>query len=352
MSCTNFVDLTAIPDMVTPTQTNSTTETLTTMSMDPQTPIAPVPSTSTTSTVPSVTQVTGGRKRKASLDDKDAKTRERILRNRAAAQDSRDKKRRYVADLEDANNDLKTDNERLSKRVKVVEEENAILSARLESIAAQLSQIQSQLRFNEITQFLFDGFRESAALASVVGRDRNARSHVRGNDKHEEPALRSQPSISQQRKPSDRNKVMTSTTASLANRHRPPRFTHPKTTTLRILLPPPKRRLRRPRAPTCRLPPSSRPRLTQNSSSSQAFRSMLIFFSMIFLTGKASNLFYPSSFLRMSPYDYMSSGRSEEEIATADRALALFARTLERGNPRMNRRSILKWRDEFAKRPP
>ncbi|RUS21245.1 hypothetical protein BC937DRAFT_93236 [Endogone sp. FLAS-F59071] len=342
MSLTSFIDLTDMPDMATPeNQQNNNQQQIPEQSLLAITPttLPAQASISTTSTV----GVTGGRKRKASLDDKDAKTKERILRNRAAAQESRDKKRRYVTDLEDTNNDLKAENERLSKRVKVVEEENVILSARLESIAVQLSQIQSQLRFNEITQFLFDGFRESAALANIASWDRNACSNVRGNDQHEEPASQSQFPISQQRKPSDRIKVTTSTpsSAALPRSLRPTPRRLPKTTSRTHHLPP--KRRRRPRGPTtCRLPPSS--------NSSQTLKAMLIFFSMISWTGTASSLFCP---YLMFPYDSVI---HLEEMAFTDRAQALITRSLERETfgrgAKSDRRSLLKWRDEFAKRPP
>uniref|UniRef100_A0A1D1YV66 Transcriptional activator hacA n=1 Tax=Anthurium amnicola TaxID=1678845 RepID=A0A1D1YV66_9ARAE len=106
----------------------------------------------------------GGRKRKAeSLEEKEQRQRERILRNRHAAQMSRDKKRRQMADLESQNLILKEENEHLSKRLKVVEEENINLSAKLDVISAQLSEIQSHLAVSEMTKVLLDGVRGSAA---------------------------------------------------------------------------------------------------------------------------------------------------------------------------------------------
>jgi hypothetical protein len=112
----------------------------------------------------------GGRKRKAeSLEEKEQRQRERILRNRHAAQMSRDKKRRQMADLESQNNILKEENVHLSKRVKAVEEENTILSAKLDDLSARLSEIQSQLAFSsvtEMTKVLLDGVRGSAVSAT------------------------------------------------------------------------------------------------------------------------------------------------------------------------------------------
>lgn len=110
----------------------------------------------------------GGRKRKAeSLEEKEQRQRERILRNRHAAQMSRDKKRRQMADLESQNALLKEENEHLSKRLKVVEEENINLSAKLDVISAQLSEIQSHLAVSEMTKVLLDGVRGSAASATL-----------------------------------------------------------------------------------------------------------------------------------------------------------------------------------------
>jgi len=109
-----------------------------------------------------------GRKRKAeSLEEKEARARERVLRNRHAAQMSRDKKRRQLADLEAQNVLLKEENSHLSKRMKLVEEENATLSVKLEAISAQLTEIQSQLAVSEVTKILLDGVRGSAASATL-----------------------------------------------------------------------------------------------------------------------------------------------------------------------------------------
>jgi len=105
------------------------------------------------------------RKRKQTLEDVDQKQRERILRNRAAAQDSRDRKRRYISTLETTNEQLQEKNNELTERLKTVETENQLLSAQLRMFVSQLSQAQDQLRFNDITQFLLGGFRDSARVA-------------------------------------------------------------------------------------------------------------------------------------------------------------------------------------------
>jgi hypothetical protein len=113
-------------------------------------------------------KATGGRKRKAeSLEEKEQRQRERILRNRHAAQMSRDKKRRQMADLESQNVLLKEENAHLSKRLKIVEEENIALSAKLDTISAQLAEIQSHITVSEMTKVLLDGVRGSAASATL-----------------------------------------------------------------------------------------------------------------------------------------------------------------------------------------
>ena len=91
------------------------------------------------------------KKMKLTLDDKDQKTKERILRNRAAAQESRDRKRRYVTDLETSNKRLKEENDQLSER-------NQFLEAQLQLMSAQLMAL-SKLPFG------LEGFCDSARIA-------------------------------------------------------------------------------------------------------------------------------------------------------------------------------------------
>ncbi|KAF9977931.1 hypothetical protein BGZ73_004371 [Actinomortierella ambigua] len=100
---------------------------------------APTPSTSTSTTS------TGPRKRSQDPADKEARARERVLRNRAAAQESRDKKRKYVAEIEESNAHLQHENSQLQKRLKTVEEDNQMLSKRLEALTAQFEKMQQQL---------------------------------------------------------------------------------------------------------------------------------------------------------------------------------------------------------------
>jgi septal ring factor EnvC (AmiA/AmiB activator) len=67
--------------------------------------------------------------------------------------------------LENDNQQLKEQNDELNKRLQTVETENEVLSAQLRMFVTQLSQVQDQLRFNNITEFLLGGFRDSARVA-------------------------------------------------------------------------------------------------------------------------------------------------------------------------------------------
>lgn len=70
---------------------------------------------------------------------------DRMMRNRAAAQESREKKRRYVAELEERNKFLQAENEELNSRMQVVEKENAVLSGKFEALSAQLKALTNSL---------------------------------------------------------------------------------------------------------------------------------------------------------------------------------------------------------------
>nr|CAG8599354.1 2041_t:CDS:2 [Entrophospora candida] len=77
-------------------------------------------------------------------------------KKKTTAQMSRDKKRKQMTDLESQNTVLKEENVHLSKRLKIVEEENSILSAKLDTILGQLAEIQSQLSISEMNKVLLD----------------------------------------------------------------------------------------------------------------------------------------------------------------------------------------------------
>jgi hypothetical protein len=104
----------------------------------------PVPASHPADTVGVKTE---GKKRRRTADpvDREAKARERTLRNRAAAQLSREKRRRYVEELESTNFQLKFDNTSLTSRLSSVESENHSLTRKLEAVTQQLNAMQSQM---------------------------------------------------------------------------------------------------------------------------------------------------------------------------------------------------------------
>ncbi|KAF8933505.1 hypothetical protein BGZ58_006292 [Dissophora ornata] len=108
---------------------------------------------------------TSSRKRSADPLDKEAKARERVLRNRAAAQESRDKKRKYMSDIETSNEHLQQENTQLLKRLKTVESDNQALSQRLEALTAQFAQMQQLLSQSVKHNQPGADFCQSAALA-------------------------------------------------------------------------------------------------------------------------------------------------------------------------------------------
>ncbi|KAF9935819.1 hypothetical protein BGZ67_002954 [Mortierella alpina] len=107
---------------------------------------APASKSKATSSASS-TAASSSRKRPSTAEpmDKEAKARERVLRNRAAAQESRDKKRKYVSEIEASNESLQQENCHLLKRLKTVESDNLALSQRLETLTAQFAQMQQLL---------------------------------------------------------------------------------------------------------------------------------------------------------------------------------------------------------------
>ncbi|KAG0209324.1 hypothetical protein BGX33_005689 [Mortierella sp. NVP41] len=134
-----------------------------------------IPSLSITKTTKSAsTSANNTRKRSAVAPlDKEAKARERVLRNRAAAQESRDKKRKYVAEIEASNETLQQENCQLLKRLKTVERDNLALNQRLEVLTAQFAQMQQQLSSQSVKHNQPGaGFCQSAVLAK---KDRKSR---------------------------------------------------------------------------------------------------------------------------------------------------------------------------------
>ncbi|GJJ78145.1 hypothetical protein EMPS_10504 [Entomortierella parvispora] len=112
--------------------------------------------------------------------DKDAKARERVLRNRAAAQESRDKKRKYVAEIEASNETLQEENCQLLKRLKTVESDNRSLSQRLETLTAQFSLMQQQLAM-------------TMSMTGVVSTNND--NDIKKNNHNDENTINNQPGV-------------------------------------------------------------------------------------------------------------------------------------------------------------
>ncbi|KAF9960997.1 hypothetical protein BGZ70_008421 [Mortierella alpina] len=123
--------------------------------------------TSTSSSSSTSAAASSSRKRPSTAEpmDKEAKARERVLRNRAAAQESRDKKRKYVSEIEASNESLQQENCQLLKRLKTVESDNLALSQRLETLTAQFAQMQQLLTQSLKQNQPGAGFCQSAVLA-------------------------------------------------------------------------------------------------------------------------------------------------------------------------------------------
>ncbi|RKP09669.1 hypothetical protein THASP1DRAFT_13960, partial [Thamnocephalis sphaerospora] len=86
-----------------------------------------------------------GRKPKGEERDPAEQARIRTLRNRAAAQASRERKRRHVSDLESCNKRLRTDNELLQERVRAAESAQATLATQVQFLSNQVSSLMATL---------------------------------------------------------------------------------------------------------------------------------------------------------------------------------------------------------------
>ncbi|KAI0223164.1 hypothetical protein L0F63_005442 [Massospora cicadina] len=120
----------------------------------------------------SIIKLRSGRKRKGDVIDRDALRRDRVIRNRMAAQRSREKKRNEYASLEKGNEELCEINSRLEERVQSLENANLLLFHRLSEMSTQMlnlqSQLQSQVQTNQAFSLLFNGFGEPAVLTVGV----------------------------------------------------------------------------------------------------------------------------------------------------------------------------------------
>ncbi|KAG0240968.1 hypothetical protein BGX31_001550 [Mortierella sp. GBA43] len=122
-------------------------------------------SSSTTTKTHRKTSSTSRKRAQADPSEKEAKALQRVLRNRAAAQESRDKKRKYVSEIEASNEQLQHENTQLLKRLKTVESDNVALSQRLEALTAQFAQMQQLLSQTVKHNQPGAGFCQSAVLA-------------------------------------------------------------------------------------------------------------------------------------------------------------------------------------------
>ncbi|KAJ2541301.1 positive regulation of plasma cell differentiation, partial [Coemansia sp. RSA 1933] len=75
----------------------------------------------------------------------EARKRARVLRNRAAAQNSREKKRHHLETLEQENTELRAKNTELEERLSRAEDANAALSSKLDMLSQQFQGLQSLL---------------------------------------------------------------------------------------------------------------------------------------------------------------------------------------------------------------
>ncbi|KAJ3188563.1 hypothetical protein HDU85_004277 [Gaertneriomyces sp. JEL0708] len=104
------------------------------------TPSQPLPS--------SKNKPTTRKRRKLTPEEKEQKAQERVLRNRQAAQESRDKKRKYVEDLESVNEHLEKQNETLIRRLESVEKRNESLSSKLEELVGLLGMFRKKVKLD------------------------------------------------------------------------------------------------------------------------------------------------------------------------------------------------------------
>ncbi|TPX34495.1 hypothetical protein SmJEL517_g02808 [Synchytrium microbalum] len=80
----------------------------------------------------------GGKRKKLSSEEKETKAQVRMLRNRTAAQESRDKRKQYLEGLEDENRKLRQQNADLAERLVESESEKQSLRAQVEFLTAQM----------------------------------------------------------------------------------------------------------------------------------------------------------------------------------------------------------------------
>ncbi|KAI8825278.1 uncharacterized protein EV422DRAFT_484484, partial [Fimicolochytrium jonesii] len=102
---------------------------------------------------PTAHKAAPGKRRKLTPEEKEQRAKDRAIRNRQAAQDSRDKKRKYMDDLEATNAALQQHNANLAKRLEVTERSNFTLMSRLEDLASQFASISKRFKLTSSTDY-------------------------------------------------------------------------------------------------------------------------------------------------------------------------------------------------------
>jgi len=121
---------------------------------------------------PEVIKLKPGRKRKGEVVDREALRKDRMIRNRLAAQRSRERKRKEALTVEQANEKLKQRNQELEGRVQTLEQSNLDLARKLELMDSQLFQLQTHINEQRKQEVAFaeflNAYGETAAEAVEI----------------------------------------------------------------------------------------------------------------------------------------------------------------------------------------
>ncbi|KXS19998.1 hypothetical protein M427DRAFT_28359 [Gonapodya prolifera JEL478] len=100
------------------------------------------------------------------VEELDEKQMIRMLRNRAAAQESRDRKKRYQQDLESANDVLVAEKRQLMEKVQTLEAQNRFFLGKLAEFEGVMSFLKEKLSETNLSQVLFGATSNSAGIDS------------------------------------------------------------------------------------------------------------------------------------------------------------------------------------------
>lgn len=78
--------------------------------------------------------ICSSKKRKLSADERQEMLRHRAIRNRASAQESRQKKRKLLDTLQNSNKQLEQENSELKTQIQLLQHQNSILNSQMEAI--------------------------------------------------------------------------------------------------------------------------------------------------------------------------------------------------------------------------